>query len=229
MTGMAVARFKDLALDATDAGSMGRFWAPAAGLRLSVKEDGDAVLTDGIDEHTIWINAVPEPRAVKQRVHLDLQAVSVDELVTLGATIETTHPGWTVMRDPEGGEFCAFVRDPATLRGYRVYELVVDAADPRAIASWWASRFAVAPSHRPDAPYWWLEPGAGTGLPWPMVFNPVPEPKQVKNRLHWDVWGRRDDFLAAGATLLRPRDAEIGWDVLADPEGNEFCVFTARP
>ena len=44
--------------------------------------------------------------------------------------------------------------------------------------------------------------------------------------MHWDVWGDTETFLAAGARLLRGRDDEIGWDVLADPEGNEFCVFT---
>jgi hypothetical protein len=58
-----------------------------------------------------------------------------------------------------------------------------------------------------------------------MVFGAVPEPKTMKNRIHWDVWGDTETLLGAGATLLRARDTEIGWDVLADPEGNEFCVF----
>jgi hypothetical protein len=129
------------------------------------------------------------------------------------------------MRDPEGGEFCAFPRDASSLPEYRVYELVVDAADPEAIASWWAARFETTPRHDAADPWWELEPGAGSGLPWPMVFNPVPESKLFKNRLHWDVWGSRDALIAAGATLLRARDQEIEWDVLADPEGNEFCVF----
>ena len=53
----------------------------------------------------------------------------------------------------------------------------------------------------------------------------VPEPKRAKNRVHWDVWGNASALVAAGATLLRAHDTEIGWDVLADPEGNEFCVF----
>ena len=55
-----------------------------------------------------------------------------------------------------------------------------------------------------------------------MDFVPVPEPKTVKNRLHWDVVGTVEEFLDRGATHLwdRPR-----WTVLADPEGNEFCVF----
>jgi len=48
----------------------------------------------------------------------------------------------------------------------------------------------------------------------------------VKNRLHRDIWGKTENLLAAGAHLIRKRDDEIDWDVLADPEGNEFCVFT---
>ncbi len=58
--------------------------------------------------------------------------------------------------------------------------------------------------------------------------NPVVEPKTVKNRVHLDVVGDSTALQAAGATLLRARDAEIGWDVLADPEGNEFCCFAAE-
>jgi glyoxalase superfamily protein len=56
---------------------------------------------------------------------------------------------------------------------------------------------------------------------------PVPEPKTVKNRIHLDVTtGSVDDLVAAGATVLRAKDDEIGWAVLADPDGNEFCAFT---
>ena len=54
---------------------------------------------------------------------------------------------------------------------------------------------------------------------------PVPERKTVKNRMHIDVFGRTQELLDAGATLVRARDGEIEWDVLADPEGNEFCAF----
>ncbi len=64
---------------------------------------------------------------------------------------------------------------------------------------------------------------AGVG---PLIWlNPVPEPKNGKNRMHLDVIGDRNELLGLGATLIRARDAEIDWDVLADPEGNEFCVF----
>jgi hypothetical protein len=60
-----------------------------------------------------------------------------------------------------------------------------------------------------------------------MDFVPVPEPKTVKNRVHWDVTVPSVAPLTeAGATVLREPDGDIGWHILADPEGNEFCAFT---
>lgn len=67
-----------------------------------------------------------------------------------------------------------------------------------------------------------------------MWIVPVLEPKIVKNRMHLDVLGDTQALLAAGATLLRSRDSDtdtdadgaIEWDVLVDPEGNEFGEFT---
>jgi hypothetical protein len=60
-----------------------------------------------------------------------------------------------------------------------------------------------------------------------MDFADVPEPKTVKNRIHWDVTvPDMAPLVAAGATVLRKPDDEVRWYVLADPEGNEFCAFT---
>lgn len=81
-------------------------------------------------------------------------------------------------------------------------------------------------SAEPRDPAWPvpIEDPTGAGpLTW---VNPVAEPETVKNRMHLDVVGDTAALLAAGATLLRARDADIGWDVLADPEGNEFCCFS---
>jgi hypothetical protein len=67
---------------------------------------------------------------------------------------------------------------------------------------------------------------AGAG---PLIWIvPVPEPKTVKNRMHIDVFGDVDALLARGASMVLPRGDDREWDVLADPEGNEFCVFTPR-
>jgi hypothetical protein len=220
---MATGAFKDLVIDAVDAQAMAAFWSRATGLTAATTGDGpDAVLRGAVAEHTIWINQVPEPVTVKQRVHLDLHVGALEDLTALGATIDTRYPQWTVMRDPEGGELCAFVRSPDRLPAHRVYEFVVDSPGASAIASWWGELFDLAPQQDGDESSAWLEGGS---LPFPMIFQQVPEPKQVKNRIHWDVWGDTADYLAAGATLLRGRDEEISWDVLADPDGNEFCVF----
>ena len=107
----------------------------------------------------------------------------------------------------------------------RFKDLCLDARDHQAMADWgcvalgYVRRGADRPRTDPVA----IEDPTGTE---PAVWvNPVAEPKTVKNRVHLDVVGDAAALQAAGATLLRARDAEIGWDVLADPEGNEFCCF----
>ncbi|MET3960965.1 hypothetical protein ABIE44_000899 [Marmoricola sp. OAE513] len=242
----AVARFKELCLDTHPTGAVGitdlsRFWAAATGCEqkffVGQPEGGDRPSdpTDpgdvvGVEEGmNIAICPVPEPRTVKHRVHLDVHTDSVDSLVALGATVlrpqdAPSVPGgirWTIMADPEGGDFCAFVRSPEKLKPYRTYEMVVDSVDSVAIATWWAGIFGVEVRSQEGADWVWLEDVPGMSFEaW--VFGDVPEPKTVKNRWHWDLYGEVPDFLERGATLLwdMPR-----WTVLADPEGNEFCVF----
>ena len=213
-------RFQDLCLDVADVAVAAAFWGPALGLRPD--PDRPTRLVDCIAEHTFWLNVVPEPRTVKHRVHLDLHVAAVSDLVHLGATVLDRTQPWTVLADPEGGELCAFVREPGRLPDYRLYEVVVDAADPVLISTWWADRYGTEVQHDRDQGFSWIEPPS---MPCGMVFSRVPEPKTGKNRLHWDVRGELGELLGTGARLLRARDEEIGWDVLADPEGNEFCVF----
>ncbi|MFI5426219.1 VOC family protein [Aeromicrobium sp. UC242_57] len=63
-------------------------------------------------------------------------------------------------------------------------------------------------------------------------FCTVPEPKTVKNRLHWDVTlepgAAVGDLVSVGATVLAEPTEDDQWTVMADPEGNEFCVFERR-
>lgn len=215
-------QFKDLCLDVADAEAMAEFWAPTLGLTASARGQ-NYVLTDGVDAHTVWLNTVPEPRSAKNRVHLDVHVATVEDALERGARVVDDTLPWTVLADPEGGEFCAFERAPDQLPTYRLYELVADAAHPEPIARWWAERFGAVPQQSPEDGARWLEPTAE--LPWELIFSPVPEPKITKNRVHWDVWGDTDELVAAGARLLTARTAGSTWDVLADPEGNEFCVF----
>ncbi|NUR07935.1 MAG: VOC family protein [Nocardioidaceae bacterium] len=222
---MAIARYKDLCMDAADPTRLGTFWAAALGLELHTQDNGDTYLTGPTKQHTIWVNGVPEPKTVKHRMHLDVNVASVDELVVLGATVvDADSFRWTLMADPEGGEFCAFVRDGEIER--RLYEIGADTGDSaehaHRIAAWWAQ--VLGGRAGDEEGFSWVDqiPGA----PFESIdFAPVPEPKVAKNRLHLDVIGKVEDLVAAGATVLRAQDDEIGWTVMADPDGNEFCAF----
>src|SRR5947209_1670540 len=111
----------------------------------------------------------------------------------------------------------------------RFKDLCLDAGDHQHLADWWCRALGyvrLEESNGEKRPPEWPVPIVDPEGRGPLIWvNPVPEPKSVKNRMHIDVVGRTEDLLHAGATLLRARDEEIEWDVLADPEGNEFCVF----
>jgi catechol 2,3-dioxygenase-like lactoylglutathione lyase family enzyme len=218
-----IARYQDLCIDAADAAEMTRFWSELLGLQVG-RVAPPARLTGPTPQHTVWINQVPEPVTVKQRVHIDVHSAGVESAVALGASVQTAHDHWTTMRDPEGGEFCVFQRE--TVPDYRLYEIGIDCTDAESIARWWADVLGGTLGHGSDNSLWWVE--NVPGMPFEsMDFVVVPEPKTVKNRIHWDV--RTDDvalLAAAGATVLRERGGDIEWTIMADPEGNEFCAFT---
>jgi hypothetical protein len=218
------ATWLELCIDVADPRSgMAQFWAHAVGGRATTPRDttdpGDVVGTP--PGGSIAMCPVPEGKTVKHRVHLDVHTAGVQDLVDAGATVlrePDDEISWTVLADPEGGELCAFVREQVP--DYRLYEVIVDSADPERVARWWAARFGVEATS--DGGTEWVVGGI-PGAPFDQfVFDVVPEPKTVKNRIHWDVHGDVDDFVAAGATHLWDTKR---WTVLADPEGNEFCVF----
>ena len=225
------ARWLELCMDTgSDGPRLGEFWAAVIGgeHRTSAGDPAGAVVVPGLEGGGIAICPVPEAKTVKHRVHLDVHAASIADLEALGATVllpaQESGLGWTVMADPEGGEFCAFLREPAELPPYRLHGVGVDCVDPEAVARWWGDRFEITPVHHTGQDWWTLE-GVTNDPVLTFDFAAVPEPKTVKNRVHWDVRGQVADFEAAGATVLweMPR-----WTTMADPEGNEFCVFAPR-
>ena len=129
----------------------------------------------------------------------------------------------------------------------RWYSVVIDCHDVAAQSRWWAGvldwqiifdaddEVVIVPRHVTEE---WLR-----STPWEqvgpsLVFVPVPEGKTVKNRLHIDLAPQLDDdqnamvesLIARGATRADVGQAvrEVTWVVLADPEGNEFCVLSSR-
>jgi predicted enzyme related to lactoylglutathione lyase len=109
-----------------------------------------------------------------------------------------------------------------------IRHVTVDSADAYRLASFW-SRVLGLPVHEDDKPGDEDALIEGAGL----LFVTVPDPKTVKNRVHLDLQPTdrtRDEeverVLALGAALVDDRRTPDGkgWVVLADPEGNEFCV-----
>ena len=106
----------------------------------------------------------------------------------------------------------------------------VDAKDAVVLGRWWQQALGwVVVNDAPDEFEIRPAPDQLPGL----LFVPVPEAKAVKNRLHLDF--RPDDqdlevdrLLALGATQVDIGQGEQAWVVLADPEGNEFCVLGER-
>ena len=141
-------------------------------------------------------------------------------MLALGARPDRELEGWDLVRDPEGGELCVFVR--TEVPAYRLFEICVDATDHRRNADWWAEVLGGEVEH--GDVFSSLSGGAYPFEEW--VFETVPEPKTVKNRIHWDlVTSDEQALLDHGATVLSARTPEQDWTVMADPEGNEFCTF----
>lgn len=112
-------------------------------------------------------------------------------------------------------------------------EVIIDCTNPRRVADFWGA--VLGWDVQDSGETCWM---SASGAPFPdllLVFVPVPETKAVKNRLHLDVSPvgcDRDEEVARlqglGATRADIGQGEQGWVVLADPEGNEFCVLGRR-
>lgn len=117
----------------------------------------------------------------------------------------------------------------------RLVNLVIDAARPEVLADFWAALLGwdVAVEdlgevdvRAPETDGWDLD----------LVFVPVPDPKEVKNRIHLDLASKTPEHQAAlvaralelGGGRVDVGQGAVPWVVLADPEGNEFCVLEPR-
>ncbi len=107
-------------------------------------------------------------------------------------------------------------------------ELVVDCEDAERLAEFWC---AVLGWHVVERDEGSVEIGDDGGGP-TVLFEPVPDAKTVKNRIHLDLRARDGDqrsevqrILRLGATAVDVGQGTVSWVVLADPEGNEFCVL----
>ena len=237
-------------IKAVDASAVGRFWAAALGWSVTregpvttyVAPAGDFVWPDPVAVCVDVVTVPDRKTATKNRTHLDLattsaahQADLVARLGALGATPVDVGQGqvpWTVLADPEGNEFC--VLEPREM--YRdtgpIAAVVVDCADPRAMAGFWGAATDWTLIEVNDN-YASLRSAKGVG-PY-LEFLRRPGGKTVPDRVHLDLLPYPGDdrasevarLRALGATALDRGQGDVPWTCLSDPEGHEFCVLTA--
>lgn len=128
----------------------------------------------------------------------------------------------------------------------RWYTVVVDCHNVRKQAEWWAEALGWKIIHDSEEECVilpsWVDETMMRETPWErigpgMVFVSVQEDKSVKNRLHIDLAPHTSQDRDAEITRLENlgatrtdvgQSADVSWTVLADPEGNEFCVLSSR-
>jgi predicted enzyme related to lactoylglutathione lyase len=242
-------RLVHLVIDSSDPSRLGKFWAAALGWEVAAEEPGEVVVwpagfsyPDPTALPLVFV-PVPEPRRGKNRVHLDLaststehQAAQVQRLRELGATPADIGQGdvaWVVLADPEGNEFCVLDPRPGYQQTGPLAAVVIDSADPDWLAQFWSSAAGWL-VHSSTEKFASLRSPLGRG-PFLELLR-TRDTKIVKNRVHLDVAPPPDEDLMAEVQLLMEFGAvpidigqdDVPWAVLADPEGNEFCVLTPR-
>lgn len=114
------ATIANVTFDCADPGALAEFWAAALGYRKQkIGADEAALVAPERNGPRLLFIRVPEPKTAKNRVHLDVgvddMPATAERLVNLGGqqveVVSEDGETWTVMRDPEGNEFCIFTED----------------------------------------------------------------------------------------------------------------------
>jgi hypothetical protein len=235
------AKLHALCIDAGEPPRLARFWSEVLGLRMSDNPRLGISLLPGDDTgFPIRFSFSGEPKTDQNRMHFDLTSTSLEDqqrTVDRALQLRARHidvgqlpeEGHVVLADPEGNEFCVVEPDNDFL------------ADCGFIG-------AVSCDESQQVGYFW-----SAALGWPLVWDqdeetairspqggpkitlggPPSAPKIGKNRLHFDLvpatssdhQAEVDRLLVLGATRTDIDQGEVSWVVMADPDGNEFCLF----
>ena len=228
-----------LTIDAGDPARLARFWGGLLGWDVTDDPRGGVALLPA-DDTGFQLRFVPttEQKSVPNQMHFDLTSASLEQQertvaralelggrhIDVGQRPEELH---VVLADPEGNEFC--VIEPGNV-------FLADCGFIGALSS----------DGSQEVGYFW-----STALDWPLVWDQDEETairsphggpkitwggyparqKAPKNRLHLDLapdgdqQAEVDRLLALGATRVDVGQGDVPWVVLADPDGNEFCVL----
>jgi predicted enzyme related to lactoylglutathione lyase len=227
------ARLHALCFDAQDPAGLAAFWGGLLGWEVAEDDLGVALLPT--DDTGFRIRMVPtsEPKVEKNQMHFDLtsatpehQQQTVEKALALGARHldigQRPEEGHVVLADPEGNELCVIGAGNSFLAdcGF-VGALACDGS--QAVGYFWAEALGWPLVWDQDQETAIRSPQGGPKITW---GGPPFPARTTKNRLGFELvaddrQAEVDRLVALGATYMHQRDGAI---VLADPDGNEFCV-----
>ena len=229
-------RLDALVVDAADPAALAVFWAGVLG--WDIAGDGVSLLPTDDTGFGLRFVAAGEPKVVQNRMHPDLtsssleaQRATVERALALGGRHvdvgQRGDEGHVVLGDPEGNEFCVIEPGNRFLAGCGFLgALACDGS--QAVGYFWSEALGWPLVWDQDEETAIRSPHGGPKITW---GGPPVRQKAPKNRLHWDLapdgdqQAEVDRLLALGATRVDVGQGEVPWVVLADPDGNEFCVL----
>jgi predicted enzyme related to lactoylglutathione lyase len=238
-------RLDAVCLDANDPVLLARFWAEALHWSINAEtSDGIGLAPTDDTRFRVLFEPVPDKKIGQNRNHLDLTTTSIDDqnqtvrrLVELGARHidigQDPDEPHVVLADPEGNEFCVieptnnFLADCGRLGA-------INCDGSRAAGYFWSAALGWPLVWDQDEETAIRAPdGTGPIITW---SGPPLKPKCGKNRLHLDIApadrgeqrAEVDRLISLGATRINLGTGDVSWVVMADPDGNEFCVLTPR-
>jgi len=237
-------RLANLCFASSDSARLAGYWASALGWEIDDRtSDEISVLpTDGT-RFTLVFRPTPEPKTVKNQVHLDLVSESVehqreivDRSIELGARHIDIGQGsdadHVVLADPEGNEFCVVVRGAFLADTGFIGAVVFEPANP-ATGRFWGKVIEWPVVYDQDGDVAIRAPdGRGPFI----TFGPPGVATSGTGRLHLDLAPDADDeqatevdrLIALGARRIDIGQGAAPWVVLADPDGNEFRVLSSQ-
>jgi predicted enzyme related to lactoylglutathione lyase len=233
-----------LSVDANDPLRLARFWAGVLGWGTADdSHEGIALVPDDDTGFRLRFLPTRERKTGQNRMHVDLTSTSledqqqtVERSLGLGARHidvgQRPEEGHVVLADPEGNEFCVIEPGNAFLAdcGF-VGALACDGSQE--VGYFWSEALGWPLVWDQDQETAIRSPHGGPKITW---GGPPVAPKTGKNRLHFDLappvdgdqHAEVDRLVSLGATRVDIGQGEVGWVVMADPDGNEFCVSSPR-
>ena len=235
-------RLSHLVIDALEPRELAAFWSEALDWPVVIDDPHEVEIgprSDG-DVPLIFV-PVREQKVTKNRIHIDLcrssphdQAAFVERLCANGAAPVDIGQGdvaWKVLADPEGNEFCVAGTSDFGAGTGAIGAIAFDAADPSEQGRFWSEATGWPVVDEGD---WGVALHSSSAAGPFITMGPPVAPKRGKNRVHIDVrpepggdtGAEAERLVALGATRVDIGQRDVPWIVLADPEGNEFCVLT---